>query len=274
MDPHSVLRPNEEQLADYPELEARADGFTSALQVYAAVITDVDRQVGRLLEKLEQLGIAENTLVIFSSDNGPAPIWGVPTLHSGTGSVGPLRGCKASLYEGGIRVPFIARWPGKVPSDKVDDLTVISAVDLLPTFCSLAGIELSESLDLDGQDMSQALKGKPLEREKPLMWEYRWCPWGRHLQNAPMLAMRDGDWKLLMNPDGSRKELYNLKQNPSEVDNLAYENPEILERMSRQLLDWHHTIPGREFIPESAGSFEYPWPGTEPSALPWKGFEW
>ncbi len=274
MDPHSVLRPNAEQLADYPELEARASGFTSAMQVYSAVITDLDRQLGRLFEKLDELGIAENTLVIFSSDNGPAPIWGVPTMHSGTGSVGPLRGCKASLYEGGIREPFIAWWPGKVPSDKVDDLTVISAVDLLPTFCSLAGIELSESLDLDGQDMSQALMGKTVERKKPLMWEYRWSPWGRHLQNAPMLAMRDGDWKLLMNPDGSRKELYNLKQNPCEVDNLANENPEILERMSRRLLDWHHTIPGREFIPESAGSNEYPWPGTEPSALPWKGFEW
>jgi len=273
-DPHSVLSPNEEQLADYPELESRASGFTSAFQVYAAVITDIDRQVGRLFEKLDQLGIAENTLVIFSSDNGPAPIWGIPTLHSGTGSVGPLRGCKASLYEGGIRVPFIAWWPGKVPSDKVDDLTVISAVDLLPTFCSLAGIELSEDLDLDGQDMSQALMGKTVERKKPLMWEYRWSPWGRHLQNPPMLAMRDGDWKLLMNPDGSRKELYNLKKNPCEVDNLANENPQILKRMSRQLLDWHKTVPGREFIPESAGSFEYPWPGKETSALPWKGFEW
>ena len=263
IDPHSVLRPSEEQLADYPELESPAQGFTSAPQVYSAVITDIDRQVGRLLEKLEKLGIAENTLVVFSSDNGPAPIWGRDTFHSGTGSVGPLRGCKASLYEGGIRVPFIAWWPGNVPSGRVDDRTVISGVDLLPTFCGLSGVELSEDLDLDGQDMSPAFMGNSVQRIKPLMWEYRFGPWGRYIQIPPMLAMRDGDWKLLINPDGSRIELYNLKKNPCEVDNLANENPEIVKKMSEELLKWHLSLPGKEFIPENAGSSDYPWPNEK-----------
>ena len=260
IDPHSVLDPSKEQLDDYPNLESRTSDFTSATQVYAAVISDIDRQVGRLLQKLEELGLKDNTLVVFSSDNGPAPIWGGDTSHSGTGSVGPLRGCKASLYEGGIRVPFIAWWPGKVPQGKVDDQTVISGVDLLPTFCNLAGIIPDRNLDLDGEDMSQALLGKPRERSAPLMWEYRFSPWGRHIQKSPMLAMRDGAWKLMMNPDGSRTELYNLRKNPCEVDNLASEHPEIVEQMSERLLEWHLSLPGREFIPENAGSFAYPWP--------------
>lgn len=261
VDPHSVLKPNQEQLDIYPELKSLAREFTSATQVYSAVISDVDAQIKRLLDKLDELGIAENTLVVFSSDNGPAPIWGIDTAHSGTGDVGPLRGCKASLYEGGIRVPFIVRWPSHTPAGKVDDETVISGVDLLPTFCSLAGAEISRQMKLDGQDMSEAFRGNPVTRENPLMWEYRFSPWGRHLQKSPALAMRDGDWKLLMNPDGSRTERYNLKENPCEVDNLANENPGIVKRMSQQLLEWHNTLPDVESMPASSGSFDYPWPG-------------
>lgn len=236
IDPHSVLEPSPEQLAAYPALATRAKGFSSATQVYGAVVTDVDRQVGRLVQTLERLDLAEHTLVVFSSDNGPAPIWGGDTNHSGAGDVGPLRGCKASLYEGGIRVPFIACWPGRIPAGRIDDRTVLSGVDLLPTFCSLAGISLDPDLALDGEDMSQALLGTPMERARPLMWEYRYAPWGRHLQKSPALALRDGDWKLLMNPDESRVELYNLEENPCEVDNLAREHPDRVRRMSRQLL--------------------------------------
>jgi arylsulfatase A-like enzyme len=260
IDPHSVLVPNKEQLDKYPKLESLAKGFTSATQVYSAVISNLDYQIKRLMDKLDELGIAENTLVVFSSDNGPAPIWGIDTAHSGTGSVGPLRGCKASLYEGGIRVPFIVRWPGHSPKGKVDDKTIISAVDLLPTFCSLAGVKLNQDLKTDGQDMSKAFKGIPVSRTKPLMWEYRFSPWGRHIQKSPALAIRDGNWKLMMNPDGSRTELYNLKENPCEVDNLANENPEIVQRMSQQLLEWHNRLPDVESMPESAGTFEYQWP--------------
>ncbi len=260
VDPHSVLKPNDEQLNNYPELKSLAKGFTSATQVYSAVISDIDMQVKRLFDKLEELGIAENTLVVFSSDNGPAPIWGVDTNHSGTGSVGPLRGCKASLYEGGIRVPFIVRWPGHVPAGKVDDETIISGVDLLPTFCSLAGAELNKKLNLDGQDMTRAFKGETVERKNPLMWEYRFSPWGRHIQRSPALAMRDGDWKLMMNHDGNRIELYNLKENPCEVDNRASEYPEVVKRMSKDLLHWQKSLPGSKTVPETAGSFEYPWP--------------
>lgn len=262
-DPHSVLKPNQEQRNEYPELKSMARNFTSVTQVYRSVITDVDRHVGRLLAKLDELGLSENTLVVFSSDNGPAPVWGIDTAHSGAGETGPLRGCKASLYEGGIRVPFIVRWPATIPENRVDDHTVITAVDLLPTFCSLADIKVPEKLKQDGLDMSVAILGNSIDRTKPIMWQYRFGPWGRHIQKSPALAMRDGDWKLMMNPDGSRTELYNLKLNPCEVDNLASEHPEIVERMSLQLLDWHSSLPDIESMPENTGSFDYPWPGTE-----------
>ena len=261
VDPHSVLAPSQEQLDVYPNLKSRAKGFTSTTQVYSAVVTDIDKQVGRLLDTLNRLDLSDNTLVVFSSDNGPAPLWGIDTAHSGAGDVGPLRGCKASLYEGGIRVPFIACWPGHTPAGQVDDSTVLSGVDLLPTFCRLAGIAVNQDLTLDGQDMSRALLGSPMERTKPLMWEYRFGPWGRHLQKSPALAMRDGDWKLMMNPDRSRVELYNLKETPCEVDNLAHENPDRVRRMSRQLLGWHKALPGAATMPTGAGSFAYPWPG-------------
>lgn len=263
IDPHSVLRPDSAQLAEYPNLESSAKGFTSATQVFSAVITNLDKEIGRLFGKLKELGLSENTLVIFSSDNGPAPIWGGDTSHSGTGSVGPLRGCKASLYEGGIRVPFIVWWPGHTPAGKVDDSTIISGVDMLPSFCSLAGVELPAGLKADGEDMKEALLGGFVEREKPLMWEYRFSPWGRHIQKSPLLAIRQGDWKLLMNPDQSRTELYNIKENPCEVDNLANEYPDKVSELAEKLLAWHKSLPGRKYIQSNAGSFYYPWPGRD-----------
>ncbi len=266
IDPHSTLAPSPEQMMVYEDFAPTGGAkgrFTSALQTYFAVITNVDKQVGKLLDKLKELNLDDNTLVVFTSDNGPAPIWGRDTGHSGVGEVGPLRGCKASLYEGGIRVPFIVRWPGHTPSGRVDDTSILSAVDLLPTFCNLAGVPVGDALKLDGEDMSEALLGIQMERTKSLMWEYRFSPWGRHLQKSPDLAMRDGDWKLMMNPDGSRIELYNLRENPCEVDNLADNNQKRVEQMSRELLHWHKSLPGADSLPPDAGSFDYPWPGRE-----------
>ena len=258
-DPHSSLTPNKEQMDVYKHL-AESEHFTSALQVYYSVVTDMDRHIGRLLKKLDELSMADNTIVIFSSDNGPAPIWGIDTAHSGVGSTGPFRGCKASLYEGGIRVPFIVRWPGRTPPNQVDDTTIISFADLLPTFCSLAGKKLPEDLRLDGEDMSGALMGKPQQRTKPLKWEYRFDSWGRHIQKSPILAMRNEQWKLLMNPDWSRVELYDLNMDPSEVNNRADQHADVVKQMSKQLMNWHKSLPDADKLPPNAGAFDYPWP--------------
>jgi len=180
----------------------------SAAQVYYASVTDLDTQIGRLLNEMETLGLADNTLVLFSSDNGPEDIHLRDAGHSGIGSAGPFRGRKRSLYEGGVRLPFLVRWPGKVPSGRVDDKSVVAAVDFLPTLCKLAGVKLPRDLQPDGEDTSDILQGQSRQRVSPLLWEWRFRIFGHIWHHSPTLAIREGDWKLLMNPDRSRVELF------------------------------------------------------------------
>src|SRR5207248_2570346 len=140
----------------------------SAAQVYYTTVTDLDTQVGRLLKELNTLGLAENTLVLFSSDNGPEDIQLRDAGHSGVGSAGPFRGRKRSLYEGGIRVPGIIRWPGKVAEGKIDETSVVAGVDWLPSVCKLAGIEIPAGHKLDGEDVSDIFRGNSRARATPL----------------------------------------------------------------------------------------------------------
>jgi arylsulfatase A-like enzyme len=206
-----------------------------------AVTVEMDRLIGRLMDGIKELGIDDNTLVIFASDNGP-----YPNLAGRTQGV---RGCKLSLYEGGIRVPFIARWPGLVPAGVTDDTTVIASVDMFPTLCRLAGVELSSEIPFDGIDRSMAVKGYPLEnRPRPLMWEY-----GRNEEffaypkqprdRSPQLAIRDRDWKLLCNADGRGVELYDLAKDREEAKNLAKEHPDTVARLKKTLLEWRRSVP-------------------------------
>jgi arylsulfatase A-like enzyme len=206
-----------------------------------AVIAETDRQIGRLLAGIRELGIDEQTLVIFACDNGALPTF------QGRRSAG-LRGSKLSLYEGGIRLPFIARWPGHVPEGRVDETTVLGAVDLLPTFCALAGAGIPADAPLDGENEGGALLGQPrAKRERPLFWEYgrnnesfRY-PGGR--DRSPNLAMRDGSWKLLVNGDGSGAELYDVIVDRSESKNVADDHPQIVKRLADQVLAWRRSLP-------------------------------
>jgi arylsulfatase A-like enzyme len=199
----------------------------------------MDRQIGRLLAGLKELGVDEQTLVIFASDNGALPTF------RGDRSAG-LRGSKLSLYEGGIRLPFIARWPGHTPAGRVDTESVIAAVDLLPTFCKLAGAKLPDA-ELDGQDVTGALQGKTVARSRPLFWEYGRnetsfkYPLGR--DRSPWLAMRQGPWKVLINPDGNGLELYNVVSDRTESNDLAASQVEIAKKMSQAVLAWKKTLP-------------------------------
>jgi N-acetylgalactosamine-6-sulfatase len=156
-------------------------------------------------------------------------------------------------------MPFIVRWLDHTPSGRVDDTTVIAGVDWLVTVCSLAGAELPNDLDPDGEDMAQAILGKPKRRAKPLMWEWRFRVFGDMAHRSPMLAVRDGKWKLLMNPDHSRVELYDIPKDPTELDNVAVENPDVVKRLSEKLLKWQATLPPGP-VEELAGSNAYPWP--------------
>ncbi|MBN2314495.1 MAG: sulfatase-like hydrolase/transferase, partial [Sedimentisphaerales bacterium] len=233
--------------------------YKGAKQIYYASVSDLDRQVGRLIQKIDELGLADNTIIAFSSDNGPEDFDIGNAVHSGIGSTGPFRGRKRSLYEGGIRLPFIVRWPGRTPAGRVDDSTVLAGVDWLLTVCSLADVKLPSNLEPDGEDMSQALLGKSKRRTKPLMWEWRYRIFGDMVNQSPMLAIRDGNWKLLMNPDRKRIELYDILKDPTELDNVAVQHPDVVRRLSATLLHWQGTLPVSP-IEKSAGSNDYPWP--------------
>jgi arylsulfatase A-like enzyme len=210
--------------------------------------------VGRVVQKLEDCGLRDNTIILFSSDNGPSPLWSQGTGHAGAGLAGPFRGTKASLYEGGIRVPFIVSWPGHVPAGRVEDQSTMASVDMFPTLVGMAGLEVELPPVLDGEDRSGVLLGTPAPRSKPLFWEYRFGNWGRKIQVSPQLAMLDGDWKLLMNPDRSRVELYNLREDISETENRARYEKEIVEEMSARLMQWWDTeVPSPKLAPPYTG---------------------
>ncbi len=204
------------------------------------VTVEMDRQMGRLLAGIRDLGIEKNTLVIFASDNGALPTF------QGQRSAG-LRGSKLSLYEGGIRLPFIAWWPGEVPAGRVDEETVIAAVDMLPTFVNLAGAKLPADAALDGEDLGLSLRGASQDRKKVLYWEYgrnneayRFPP-GR--DRSPNVAMRDGRWKVLVNVDGGGAELYDVVADRGEGKDLAGEFPERLKEMVGEALAWRKGLP-------------------------------
>lgn len=263
LDTHAALNPTEEQMEPYAKFSSAGPSgknHKGAMRVYYAAATNADKQIGRLLDKLDELGLADNTIVIFSSDNGPEDIHLPESSHSGVGSAGPFRGKKRSLYEGGIRTPFIIRWPnGNIPAGKIDNTTILSAIDLLPSLCSIQGIPLPQNTKLDGENMTDALLGKPQKREKPLFWEYRYPIVGDPIIKSPMLAIREGKWKLLMNPDRSRVELYDIIADPMEVDNLADRNPDVVKKLSKQLLKWQKELPPAPIDPD-AGKNDYPWP--------------
>ena len=190
---------------------------------YAAMVTRLDRDVGRLLARLKERGLEENTLVFFTSDNGPS----AEALHQPSffQSGGPLRGVKRDLYEGGIRVPMIARWPGKVPAGKVSD-QVWAFWDVLPTLAELAGAEPPRGLD--GISLAPTLLGQPQTRQHEyLYWDYG------HTRGKYLQAVRIGDWKGVRNGVGSPLELYNLKIDLGETRDVAPAHPEVVERIQQ-----------------------------------------
>ncbi len=246
-EPHTPHWPKPEFLETFKDLDEQH-------QVYAAILAEADHGVGRIMQALDELGLAKDTLLIFSSDNGPERTGGSKSKHHGdntgkalgthysVGSSGGLRARKRSLYEGGIRVPFFARWPGRIAAGETDDQTVISAVDLLPTFCELAGAALPQDYTPDGQSMVDALLGKEVTRNKPLFWQWRGPGSG---DNWPQLGIRDGKWKLVSNSDGSRMELYDIPRDRAEQNNLAAQHPEIVEQLTEVLRSWEQSLPAQ-----------------------------
>lgn len=186
---------------------------------YAAMVHRLDRDVGRIMSLLDELGIADNTLLIFSSDNG-----GHKTVWEEFHTSGPLRGFKRDVYEGGIRVPFLARWPGVIPAGTVSD-EVIGFQDLFPTFAELAGAKYRENLD--GISIVSALKGKPLDTEREyLYWDYGHCR--RYYDQA----VRLGDWKgIRLGKEEGKIQLYDLATDIGETADVAAEHPDVVARI-------------------------------------------
>ncbi len=230
-DPHARLTPTALQMKPYEKMGA-------PFRIYFAAVTNLDAQVGRLLRRLDELGLANNTLILFSSDNGPDDIHVNNASEHGVGNPGPFRGRKYSGYEGGIRVPLIARWPGHIRAGRVDETTVFAGVDFLPTLCRIAGVQPPGQEVIGGEDVSRALLGGPFERTRPLFWDLRFNTPGDFINKSPKLIIREGRWKLLMDADGGGVELYDIVSHPLEVDNLADAHPEVVKRLSRRLMEW------------------------------------
>ncbi len=225
-------------------------------QIFASVISHADDRIGEVLSALDRLDLAENTLVIFSSDNGPARAtkqsaldlqydtatgagWGVAASK---GITAGRKGYKAALFAGGINVPFVARWPGKIPAGKIDNTSLISAVDLLPTFCDLTGAKTPEGYHPDGISQVAVLKGEATStRTKPLFWkmaggkdsEFHWANY----------AAVDQQWKLLTTGDAKRVELYDIVADPLETKELASDKPYVVKDIVAKLEQWKATLP-------------------------------
>lgn len=188
---------------------------------FAAMVTLLDDQVGEILAKLDELGIADNTLIMFTSDNGPHREGGAdPDFFN---SNGPFQGYKRDLYEGGIRMPMLVRWPDKITAGSISDH--ISAFwDVLPTLAEVAEVDIPENID--GISFLPALLGKEQPKHNYLYWEF-------HEQGGKQ-AIRKGDWKAIrlnVLRDSSELLLFDISQDPEERNNLADQNPEVVQEM-------------------------------------------
>jgi arylsulfatase A-like enzyme len=196
--------------------------------VYAAMVEAMDQAVGTVLDALEEHGVADNTIVVFFSDNG-----GLSTSEGSPTSNLPLRAGKGWMYEGGIRVPMLVCWPGTVRPGSVCDTPVI-ATDFSPTLTAACGLPAQPEQHLDGVNLLPLLRGKSFERG-PLFWHYP--HWGNQ-GGIPSSAVRDGPWKLIRFHWKKSPELYHLGDDPGERRNLAEARPEEFARLSA-LLDAH-----------------------------------
>ena len=193
---------------------------------YAAMIEAMDIAIGKVLKSLDDLNITEETLVIFTSDNGP---------FGGVGDASPLRADKGHLYEGGIRVPLIVRWPGKVEAGAVEETPVI-LTDLHPTILSATGLDLNSTIPNDGHNLLPLLQGKEKLKNRAVHWHYP--NFAFHRDNRLGSAIREGDHKLIHFYDTDSVELYNLKNDIGEKNDLSGKMPQLASRLKNKLKVW------------------------------------
>jgi len=196
---------------------------------YMGNITQLDHALGMIMDALDEQGLTENTFLFFTSDNGPEGGGGTAEKPRG-GSTGGLRGRKRSDHEGGIRVPGIVRWPGKIKAGSVSDTPVIGT-DIFSTVLDITGIEAPTDRKIDGVSLLPAFEGKTLEREIPLFWRTHVSP------PQDRVAMRIGDWKIVGDETLEHFMLFNIQKDWQEKNDLAKERPEKAEEMKTKLLE-------------------------------------
>jgi len=238
-EPHNPIAAPDEIVSSYGELKDKA-------AIYSGTIDNTDLAISRVVEKLKTMGVRENTLIIYASDNGSYR----------DDRTGNLRGRKGSNWDGGIRVPGIFSWPGVIRKNSVVK-NPAGLVDVLPTLCGLLHLEAPRDRVIDGADLSPLLRGEPdkFKRHQPMFW---------HLQKSrPIVAMRDGDFSLVANPDyeiptsnmfqerwiprvkdGGYKDfqLFDLSKDPGQTQNIASEYPELLKKLKAKLLEINQSV--------------------------------
>jgi arylsulfatase A-like enzyme len=239
---HTPLQAKPELAARYP-----AGGEFRGQQnnpIYAAMIESLDDGIGRILAKLDELKLAANTIVIFTSDNG-----GLATLEGANTpatSNAPLREGKGHFYEGGVRVPLIVRWPAKIKPGTSP--TPACSIDMLPTLAELCGLTLSHAVD--GVSLAPALAGGGAIQREALYWHYP--HYGNQTGTRPGGAIRAGDWKLIEFYDSGRRELFNIARDERESRNLAGQEPERVADLAARLDQWRKSVGAQSMTPNPA----------------------
>ena len=240
---HTPLNAKTEKIEKYKGTAKPGDRQTNA--VYAAMIESLDESVGRILEKLEQLKLAENTVVVFTSDNGG--LSGVEGSGRSTSNE-PLRAGKGHLHEGGIRVPLIVKWPGVTKAGTLCK-TAVSSIDYFPTILEMARenpAAKKTKLDVDGVSLVPLLKEKTNSFPRELYWHY---PHYSNQGGKPGGAIREGDFKLIEDYETGRLELYNLKEDLSETNNLAKGNAQKANQLEQKLDLWRRNVRAQMMLP-------------------------
>lgn len=224
---HTPLQGKPDKVAKY---EAVPETKRQGKPAYAAMVESVDDSVGRVTGVLRELGLEENTLVIFTSDNGG---------FAGATSNAPLRANKGSNYEGGLRVPAVIKWPGSGKGGRTSSVPITST-DFYPTILAATGQALRPHQHVDGVNLTPLLRGNGQVKREALFWHYP--HYNRHPQNFPAGVIRSGDWKLMQAFETGEVSLFNLKEDIGETKNLALKHPKRAKRMLAKLKRWQQEV--------------------------------
>jgi arylsulfatase A len=205
-------------------------------RIYYGSVSLIDHEVGRLLKKLDEMKLRDNTFLMFTSDNGPETLNRYKGAERSHGSPGPLRGMKLHVHEGGYRVPGIIAWPGKTKPAQVC-AEPVCGIDVLPTLCEIACIKAPDDRPIDGASMLPIFAGKPIERKTPLYWQY-----DKAISAPYKVTLRQGPWKLLADGKLEKFALYNLEDDVGEAKDHADDEPERVKKMTAEMVRLHKEI--------------------------------